>query len=164
MVAGWHHDRVQRLGVAPGGTGQRESIFTVPVAGGDTKRLTTGDHDIDPVWSPDGTQIALERSPIVPEGTDERRVWVMNADGSNAHAITDRCGQCGPDWQRVAPFGPTPADAEIFPDATPTPTPSPQLPRFDRPAPPTPRPLAVPAVSHASRSPRAGSPGRPGQP
>ena len=98
----------------PGESGPRDSIFTVPAAGGEVKRLTTGDHDLDPVWSPDGTQIALERSPIVPEGTDERRVWVMDADGSNARPVTDRCGQCGPDWQRVAPFGHTPDDEELF--------------------------------------------------
>jgi hypothetical protein len=123
-----------------GESGPRESIFTVPVAGGEVKRLTTGDHDIDPVWSPDGTQIALERSPIVPEGTDERRVWIMDADGSDARPITDRCGQCGPDWQRVAPFGPTPDDEELFPTTTPTPTPTP--PRFDPPAPPVTHPIA----------------------
>ena len=126
-----------------GETGERESIFTVSAGGDEVTRLTTGDHDIDPVWSPDGTQIVLERSPIVPEGTDERRVWVMEADGGNAHPITDRCGQCGPDWQRVAPFGPTPHDEEIFPTPTPTPTPVPMPPRFIRPA-PVPRTIVAP--------------------
>lgn len=124
----------------PGESGARESIFTVAVAGGEVKRLTTGDHDIDPVWSPDGTQLVLERSPIVAAGTDERRVWVMDADGTNARPITDRCGQCGPDWQRVAPFGPTPNDEEPAPTSTPTPTP----PRFHPPAPPVTRPSSGP--------------------
>jgi Tol biopolymer transport system component len=118
-----------------GETGERDSIFTVPAGGGEVTRLTTGDHDIGPVWSPDGSQIVLERSPIVPEGTDERRVWVMDADGRNAYSITDRCGQCGPDWQRVAPLGPTPDDKDLFPTATPTSTSVPSPPRIIVPAP-----------------------------
>lgn len=128
-------------------SGVRESIFTVPAGGGKVTRLTTGDHDVDPVWSPDGKQIALQRSPIIPEGTDERRVWVMNADGGNARPITDRCGQCGPDWQRVAPFGPTPDDAELFPEPTPAPPPPPRPERPTQPTQPTSFPGRVSRVT-----------------
>jgi hypothetical protein len=64
-------------------------------------------------------------------------VWVMDAGGGNAHSITERCGQCGPDWQRVAPLGPTPNDAELFPTPTPTRTPVPRPPHVTMPAPVT---------------------------
>src|SRR5262249_7733383 len=38
----------------------RGDIFTIPVEKGDYRNLTrsTGAHDVDPVWSPDGTQLA----------------------------------------------------------------------------------------------------------
>ena len=36
-------------------------------------------------WSPDGTRIAFNRRPI---GTDQCRIFVMNADGTRAHQLT----------------------------------------------------------------------------
>ena len=38
--------------------------------------------DTFPTWSPDGTQIAFARETDGPAG-----IWVMNADGSNAHSV-----------------------------------------------------------------------------
>lgn len=56
-------------------------IYTMGIGGGAPTRLTqNGTLDIDPAWSPDGTQIAFghERTP----GSGETHIAVMNADGS----------------------------------------------------------------------------------
>ena len=63
-----------------------------------------------PAWSPDGSRIAFVRQ--VPAGGDNVRVgiWVMNADGTNPHAVTPtpatNVAESGPAWspdgQRLA--------------------------------------------------------------
>jgi len=63
-------------------------LYTVPVAGGKAKSLTKGPAwDYHPRYSPDGRTIAFtsDRSGI-------ENVWLMNADGSNAHALTQEKG------------------------------------------------------------------------
>ena len=52
--------------------------------GSDPAPLSTTDCDEHPDWSPDGTKIVVDRS----TGPDSELV-VMNADGTNAHAITN---------------------------------------------------------------------------
>jgi TolB protein len=44
--------------------------------------------DFGPVWSPDGTRIAFLRS-FQDVGTNDRPVYVMNADGSDQHRVTE---------------------------------------------------------------------------
>jgi len=59
-------------------------LYTVPVAGGKAKALTKGPAwDYHPRYSPDGKTIAFttDRSGI-------ENVWLMKADGSDAHALT----------------------------------------------------------------------------
>ncbi len=67
------------------------ALYTLPIIGtGAPKQLTKSADgvDADPAWSPDGTQIAFRRT--VPNGTSDGNedVFVMNADGSGARAIS----------------------------------------------------------------------------
>ena len=68
-------------------------ILLVDVATGSVRNLTnTADREEwHPSWSPDGTQIAFEVG-----GDIDGEIWIMDADGSDAHKIADGC--C-PGWQ-----------------------------------------------------------------
>jgi Tol biopolymer transport system component len=69
--------------VAPDG-GHTE-IFVANADGTNVQRLTSGQLSADqPAWSPDGTRIAYRLWANYSPG----RIWVMNADGSNPHAVT----------------------------------------------------------------------------
>jgi len=60
--------------------GPRNSeIYTIPADGGSATQLTNNDvSNIEPAWSPDGTQIAYWNGGAL---------WVMASDGSDQHAI-----------------------------------------------------------------------------
>ncbi len=63
---------------------QAESELTVDLSGADLVE------DVEPVYSPDGSFIAFARKFLDAEHwTFGRQIWVMNADGSNSHSITD---------------------------------------------------------------------------
>jgi Tol biopolymer transport system component len=67
-------------------------------AAGDPTPCPTGD-DFGPAWSPDGTEIAFLRA-FGALGTNDRPVFVMNADGTNQHRlIPDQILQAVPGWQ-----------------------------------------------------------------
>ena len=64
----------------------------------DPSPCATGD-DFGPVWSPDGTQIAFLRA-FGALGSNDRPVFVMNADGTNQHRLIDGpMLQAVPAWQ-----------------------------------------------------------------
>jgi len=46
-------------------------------------------------WSPDGSKLAVS---IFPDGGGERTIWVMNADGSNAHQVAAAENVSVPSW------------------------------------------------------------------
>jgi dipeptidyl aminopeptidase/acylaminoacyl peptidase len=66
---------------------------------GSLERLTEKDVSaFSPAFSPDGQQVAYVAAPDIGHvgggdpakaGTAQRRIWVMNADGSNQHPLTD---------------------------------------------------------------------------
>lgn len=71
------------------------SIYIFHADGSNLTRLTAtnGVWDIDPAWSPDGSQIAFTR--FYPTQNREE-IWIMNADGSNQHDIGIEGGS--PKW------------------------------------------------------------------
>jgi hypothetical protein len=83
-------------------TGQHAQIFKVRPDGTDLTQLT---HDTDyaasiwPGWSPDGSKIVYTYNS---NGSNIYRLYIMNADGSNAHPVDASGGggesQCWPDW------------------------------------------------------------------
>jgi Tol biopolymer transport system component len=69
-------------------------LFVVNADGTGLEQLTTGFLDINPSWSPDGSQIVY----VSLIGSDYE-LMVMNADGSGQHAITDNGSlDAQPDW------------------------------------------------------------------
>src|SRR5579864_7369359 len=59
-------------------------VYVVPVQGGAPRQLTVeGSENERPRWSPDSKQIFF-----VSNRSGSSQVWVMNADGSNAHQVT----------------------------------------------------------------------------
>lgn len=66
-----------------GGPSGEDHIYVVNANGRGLRRLTTGHEDTTPTWSPDGKKIAFVR------GVSEFDIYVMNADGSGQHKLTD---------------------------------------------------------------------------
>lgn len=92
---------------------------------------------LDPRWSPDGSMIAFAYEPPMPDcppdGCPLRyEVWVMNADGSNARALTalstDERPNSGPspDWYPVAGSLPAVIPIDTSPSTSPTESPAPE--------------------------------------
>ena len=74
----------------------RNHIFTIDLASGAVRQLTSGrnHHDSNPRWSPDGTRIAFKSS-----RGGNWDAYVMNADGSNVIRLTDhRANDHDPVW------------------------------------------------------------------
>jgi Tol biopolymer transport system component len=54
-----------------------------------SRTLTGGSNDYDSVWSPDGRRIAFSRTEPSVDPEPNAQIWVMNADGTAAHQVTD---------------------------------------------------------------------------
>ena len=71
-------------------------IYALPIAGGQATRITDGPaFDVQPRFSPDGKQIAF-----VSDRSGSDNVWVMDADGKRARAITkgEKTQYVSPEW------------------------------------------------------------------
>lgn len=93
-------------------------IYVMNADGSHVINLThNSGHDADPAWSPDGTKIAFASRR---RGYHGFRVFVMDADGRNLHAVspTDSPGYVYPAWspdgKRLAYGGPCAEAIEIF--------------------------------------------------
>jgi Tol biopolymer transport system component len=79
--------------------GGAEQVYSLDAGrpGGHWTRLTAdGVRAVDPEWSPDGSKIAYVRGPVL-----QSDIWVMNADGSGAHALTSgTVRDMDPVWSR----------------------------------------------------------------
>ena len=79
-------------------------LWTVPVAGGDAKRLTEGiSWDFQPRYSPDGKTIAF-----ITDRAGGDNLWLIDADGKNPRAVTEEkehivhCPWWSPDGEFLA--------------------------------------------------------------
>lgn len=68
-------------------TGERTSIFSLALDDGEITELTPSLNAVDPAWSPDRRRIVFSATP--PDQPAHPQLWVMGADGGDAHAITD---------------------------------------------------------------------------
>ena len=62
-------------------------IWLVTVATGEAKALTSGGHESDGRWSPDGRRVAF-----ISSRAGNQQLFVMNADGSDAKAVSTLSG------------------------------------------------------------------------
>ncbi len=71
-------------------------LYTIPTSGGDATRITSGQgYDMQPRYSPDGSRIVF-----VSDRDGSENLWIANADGSDAHQLTDgeRQNYMSPVW------------------------------------------------------------------
>ncbi|HEY4689096.1 MAG TPA: VWA domain-containing protein, partial [Anaerolineae bacterium] len=91
----------KRIAYVYQGSGSERRLYVMNSDGSNLMQLPiTGNSQI-PVWSPDGSQIALQN-----DSDDWWEVWIVNAGGSNPHRITTHSEAAGspswsPDGQRL---------------------------------------------------------------
>src|SRR5688500_9384557 len=71
-------------------------LYSLPVTGGEATRITSGQaYDMQPAFSPDGKKLVF-----ISDRNGSENVWVANADGTKARAITttERESYMSPTW------------------------------------------------------------------
>ena len=74
--------------------GRRKHLFVVEIAGGEARRITSGDFDVGgPAWSPDATLIAYSAQVGIPEDSFVGDIFVVVAEpGATPLKLTDAQG------------------------------------------------------------------------
>ncbi len=82
---------------------QRSRLFTVPLAGGPSRRLTDGPADMTPSFSPDGRAIAFA-APV--KGRGDIDLWAVDRDGGNRRVLVGEplADETGPVWSADGRF------------------------------------------------------------
>jgi Tol biopolymer transport system component len=82
---------------APDNPSSRSHLFTIDLASGSIRQLTSGPNhnDSSARWSPDGTRIAFKSTRA---GGGKWDIYVMNADGSNVTRLTNTANNHDPVW------------------------------------------------------------------
>jgi Tol biopolymer transport system component len=93
-------------------------IYTINPDGSGKTRLTTDGLSSDPVWSPDGSQIAFVASSNCDNAVCETDIAIMDADGSNVVQLTSSGDNEQPAWSpdgsQIAFVSWREANADIF--------------------------------------------------
>jgi len=71
-----------------------EVIHTIDPDGSNDIQLTSGPHDSQPVWSPDGAHIAFGKS----SSDNKERIILMSGDGSDQTSLTNSGTESSPAW------------------------------------------------------------------
>ena len=65
------------------------ALWMIPTAGGTARHLTSGIHDSDARWSPDGTLVAFLRSTEKDGKSQPAQIYLLAMDGGEAQPLTD---------------------------------------------------------------------------
>ena len=83
--------------VLPWEPGFSTSIWVMRADGTQPRQVTTDGFDVEPVWSPDGLQLAFAR--LIDDVNGVAAVYVVNRDGSGLHEVVPpTAGLEHPDW------------------------------------------------------------------
>jgi len=104
-------------------TAEGEGLYVMRIDGGDVRRLTAGrGNALFPDWAPDGTRIAFVRDLYDEiEGTEDRNVWIVGADGAGLRRVTTGPWHGSADWHPDGEWLATDEDTEVIrirPDGT----------------------------------------------
>ena len=111
----------------PGEPGFHTDIWTMRADGTGARQLTSGAFDVEPVFSPDGRQIAFGRITGVDAQGQLEAIYVINTDGTHLREVVPPLANLEhPDWSpdgtwisfNIAPEAPNAAVMVVHPDGT----------------------------------------------